>query len=671
MAYNGLYHDTSFPLHPFSKNYHQLLLTLALVFSKYATAQAPLLVINPAYATIDEKTLYIQGGSNAAATNATSNQFFALDLDKSNWNTANPPWRQLSTGSGTQVAPTDYSHSMTVINNQQSLLIWGSLTGISTYDTVGGSWSVTTVPTVATRNMNGLHAVTDPSTGLVYIPAGANQGQNMMLYNPSTGASQILPIPSAFGISSVTHYGAVWSTFNSTILMYGGYYQSNSNTSNPNLFEYTPSSAAWTLVTTSGTSPGDVNGHCMVPAYNGTKVVLFGGETTGRTPLGSIYILDVSTMTWEKGTDIDPSLNRNGMACSVAGDNFIAWGGGQLGKYVSALETPVIYNLKSSQWTTQFILPVAASSTTGPSTNSGTSSSPKSSSSTSAAMIGGIAAAAAIVVIGILFLVFRRYRSSKDRTEEENMHSLAPLENNHNLKNGKSKDANLEDNDTPYVRVPFNVRPQSQQVDRHSNTPAYIPGNRYSVQQDEIQSWDTRNSLSIGNSSLYPLPDASLYQQERVQSYQQPVVQPYRPPVTQSYHHPATQPYQPRVTQPYQSPVSQSYLPQTSQPYEPFDNQLYEPHAIQPYEPHAIQSYEQLGDQALQSPGIQANPSADVQSHQPPMQELPVPLNAPPPLPKHRPPNNPQLYTQAVSREIRSAARNPHEIQNLERLRSE
>jgi hypothetical protein len=66
-------------------------------------------------------------------------------------------------------------------------------------------------------------------------------------------------------------------------------------------------------------------------AYNGTKLIYFGGNTTPTTSVGSIYILDVPTLTWKQGESADPSQNRSSMACGVSGDNFITWGGNYKG----------------------------------------------------------------------------------------------------------------------------------------------------------------------------------------------------------------------------------------------------------------------------------------------------------------------------------------------------
>ena len=62
-------------------------------------------------------------------------------------------------------------------------------------------------------------------------------------------------------------------------------------------------------------------------AHNGSKLIVFGGYTIGKQVLGSIYILDVQTMVWTRGQNTDTSMIRSDMACTVAGDSFIAWGG--------------------------------------------------------------------------------------------------------------------------------------------------------------------------------------------------------------------------------------------------------------------------------------------------------------------------------------------------------
>lgn len=56
-------------------------------------------------------------------------------------------------------------------------------------------------------------------------------------------------------------------------------------------------------------------------------MVVFGGQLYLKEPRGSIFILDVPTLTWTQGPDIDYPLGRSSAACTVAGDNFVVWGG--------------------------------------------------------------------------------------------------------------------------------------------------------------------------------------------------------------------------------------------------------------------------------------------------------------------------------------------------------
>lgn len=71
----------------------------------------------------------------------------------------------------------------------------------------------------------------------------------------------------------------------------------------------------------------------MVPAYNGTKMVVFGGwkpaiagSDQGPTYSSALYMLDVMTMNWTLLSD-QVVNGRRDMACTVVGDNFVAWGG--------------------------------------------------------------------------------------------------------------------------------------------------------------------------------------------------------------------------------------------------------------------------------------------------------------------------------------------------------
>ena len=56
-------------------------------------------------------------------------------------------------------------------------------------------------------------------------------------------------------------------------------------------------------------------------------MVLFGGTDLTENSSSAIYILDVKTAQWTAGKAANVNQARCNMACAVAGDSFIAWGG--------------------------------------------------------------------------------------------------------------------------------------------------------------------------------------------------------------------------------------------------------------------------------------------------------------------------------------------------------
>ncbi|KAG0058518.1 hypothetical protein BGZ89_001214 [Linnemannia elongata] len=130
-------------------------------------------------------------------------------------------------------------------------------------------------------------------------------------------------------------FTSVWSTMRKAAFVFGGYTldSSTSSVAQRTLFIYQPNVSAGNSTPTlrnapdSGAIPSARYGHCMVEAYNGTKMILFGGfDQVGRA-LGDIYILDVATLKWTRGTDGGTTAARAYTACAVTNDLFVAWGG--------------------------------------------------------------------------------------------------------------------------------------------------------------------------------------------------------------------------------------------------------------------------------------------------------------------------------------------------------
>ncbi|KAF9431808.1 hypothetical protein BGZ76_011673 [Entomortierella beljakovae] len=436
-------------------------IAILLLLTTHVLADAPTLVINPAYTVIEETTLYVQGGTDAVSGKPLS-QFYSLDLTQPNWNVASPPWKALNSLG----APADFSHSISTLKNEGNFIIWGPTTGISTYN--GNSWSTVPLPANATEGVYGLDEVYDPGTGLIYVPAGGNMGKNMLQFNPTTLETAFLPIPSTFGGNSVVHYTSAWSTLRNT--------------------------------------------------YKGTKFVLFGGHTPARQPLGSIYVLDLASMTWTKGIDINPSLNRNGMACAVVGDNFIAWGGGQGGTFVAALATPVIYNLKSNLWVNEIS---TTSDNTPPNPGPTDTGGSKESSSNVGIIVGAVGGAVLLIaIIGII--IFKRRKSSNKPQEKTTTNTIGGLDTHSQLFDTSPINSSIR-YEAPSMMGGFSHQPDYQ-TNRYSNTgEVYGYGYGYNHGQPDRNS-DYYNS-NQRHSSYDSTPPAINYGYTQPYEYQQPQVQ--------------------------------------------------------------------------------------------------------------------------------------------------
>ncbi|KAK5815764.1 hypothetical protein F5H01DRAFT_194719 [Linnemannia elongata] len=330
----------------------------------FVSAQLAVPVCCMSYTHIDETTLYIQGGLDNNRT--AVNQFIALDLTIPSWDASAPPWKIPLNLNGTN-PPTSSWHSMVVAKDRGKLFIWDALQTTAvwwTYNIAENSWRNYAVPTgtaeMATTNSSilvnftrqaGIRNGVNLATGEVYVSSGAGDGTQMTLHtiDPTTG----LPAtsrPSNIRQNPIAHESFVWSIYRNSFLHYGGR-SMNGTKSNPQLNELLTMNN-WVTLETNGTSPGDVSGHCMVPAYGGRNMIVFGGAGLDGIAKADIYILDLPTSTWTTGKSADASQARTNMACAVAGDNFIAWGGERSNVNMDAV--PIIYDLKNNEWTTQF-----------------------------------------------------------------------------------------------------------------------------------------------------------------------------------------------------------------------------------------------------------------------------------------------------------------------------
>ncbi|KAG0078550.1 hypothetical protein BGZ90_004963 [Linnemannia elongata] len=355
-----------------------------------------------AYITIDENTLYIQGGMDPSDTDKTSSavkskQFFSLDLTRpTTWNTTTTtlPWTQLNADGDS--GPAAYGHFMSVTPKRRNITVWdpiGINSSIMSYSLDSRRWTKLGNRPKELTTLPGIQAVADPSSGRVYIPSGRNNvDADMLIYDLLTSTTTWTIMPPREPNNPLQWYGYsfVWSSYRTSFLIFGGGGDVGSY-----FYEYKVPNNAWTelkLRAFRGYIPPRVKNACLVPAYNGTKMILFGGQTSNNDTLGDLYILDMVSMMWNL-TQTVPA--RQSLAGAIMSG------------------TPLIYNINTSTWTTQFVRGTSFTPT-GPLTAPDYPIDSEYDTTRSAsAEIGGAVAAIVVVMAFGGFLFYRRRKRQR------------------------------------------------------------------------------------------------------------------------------------------------------------------------------------------------------------------------------------------------------------------
>ncbi|KAF9988989.1 hypothetical protein BGZ65_001226, partial [Modicella reniformis] len=102
------------------------------------------------------------------------------------------------------------------------------------------------------HDLQGVGAVTDPNTGLVYLAAGyAGDNRNSMdIYDFETDTMVSNPMSAqALAIfSNRAYYANVWSEKRKSILYFGGYNATLSQISDNNITEFVPATQTWSTL---------------------------------------------------------------------------------------------------------------------------------------------------------------------------------------------------------------------------------------------------------------------------------------------------------------------------------------------------------------------------------------------------------------------------------------
>ncbi|KAF8978388.1 hypothetical protein BGZ52_006096, partial [Haplosporangium bisporale] len=408
-------------MHPMSR-FHTKLLVLHLCIlllsfhitpTVHAQAFTPNLTYDSASVFIEGKALYIQAGMSTAGRTL---QAFSIDLSKS-WNATSPLYTKMKDGIYGAGIPN------VLLADGESWFLVANSTHSATYNIQTGA-IIYKASTLAFNTSPELRAAADPENDNIIIPNGAaTLASATAVLN---GRSDKLYLTPAFTEMPPYGYSIAWSASAKTAFFVGGL---TGGLPPPFFGRWVNSgNGTWQRINTVE-DPSGREMACMVPAYNGTKLILYGGRTN-TTTLSDIYVYDVLASKWMQGSPGGLPHARSSHACAVSGDYFIGWGGVQMTVAVQSQYTSV-YNLITNTWVDRYEAPPSkpTSSVSKPTaatmTSSGSTSSPTVPTSTSEPDpqqsraferygIPIIAVVAVAVVVGLLFWLYRRNKARKN-----------------------------------------------------------------------------------------------------------------------------------------------------------------------------------------------------------------------------------------------------------------
>ncbi|KAF9432847.1 hypothetical protein BGZ76_010241 [Entomortierella beljakovae] len=348
-----------------------VLLALSVSFSTI-NAQTPFIPTTTASASsvyIELGSLLINGGALSVNTATgipnTLQQTFMIDLTTS-WNVDNPAYKLLPFGPFGAIMSSFLSpnnQSWFVINNGVSFV----------FDIPTSKWSDGPKNSLFSQNP-GQGTASDPESGMTYVPvadsvptaAGSTKLLMMHITQVSIDSVSVQPFQ-----TFIVNFMIAWSSALKSVLVIGGSPAFGVPGANNVTTTFTPASNTWGTIdlSTSATLPVPRTGSCFLPAYGGTKMILFGGVTrVGQfAALSDIFILDTATKRWIQGASAPDIERRQGSSCGFSNDQLIVWGGWDENYNIKKNAT-LIYNFKTNAWQTGYTAPASlpSPSTTKP-----------------------------------------------------------------------------------------------------------------------------------------------------------------------------------------------------------------------------------------------------------------------------------------------------------------
>ncbi|KAF9122149.1 hypothetical protein BGW39_009990 [Mortierella sp. 14UC] len=339
----------------------------------------------------------------------------SLDLAVS-WPGSRPVWHRLTGG------PTQLIYPAEMSADGQTLIAFRLGPSFAMrYNVAIDQWTPSQIKPEHPQ-LQGVGAVTDPSTGLVYLAAGfTGMRDSMAVYDFKSDTmitGFLLPrMDTAFRARA--YYGNVWSKYRKTIFYFGGYNSTLDRIVTDNvLTEFDPVTNTMSTIAATGPPPPMRADHCMASNDDGTLIVIYGGRIQGRMFANDIYVYNVMTHSWQAGP---PGMFRIYAACTIAGNQLLVWGG--LDENARIVDPSVlVFNIDTMDWTDHYAAPAAISRLPQPSDGarlpgSGNNDSSDKKSNISiivGASVGGLAFIMAAILLG--YFIQRRKRRPQGAT---------------------------------------------------------------------------------------------------------------------------------------------------------------------------------------------------------------------------------------------------------------
>ncbi|KAG0071652.1 hypothetical protein BGZ89_009929 [Linnemannia elongata] len=207
-----------------------------------------------------------------------------LDLSVG-WTTAAPAWTRLADGPAQSLFPAAFT------SDEQTMFVFhlSDSNKPAQYNVQTNTWSVTNY-TFNNMGEQGVNVVTDPNTGLMYLPGGysssnsdinTNTYTKLDTFDPLTLTVRQTNIPTSLDVFAVRpFYGNVWSQVIKAVLYFGGlHYQPGTNV----VTAFKPATMSFFTLNASGTAPPSRAYHCMAANEDGSKVLIYGGRLVSNT----------------------------------------------------------------------------------------------------------------------------------------------------------------------------------------------------------------------------------------------------------------------------------------------------------------------------------------------------------------------------------------------------